>query len=210
MIRRALTVLSLASIIALSSCSKDDDNNNNQQNNPTTSSSLSFKCQLDGVAFEMTETLLNDIYAETSIDSEINSSASPITTTSYYGSFMYNDATDESAGFSIGHITYTDSDPDFALFETLFTSGNRPYVTDLITNNGVSVNLYLNGVEWSTTLGSADQSGSTFAITGATEKENFFGVKYLEVEAFFSCTVYDGNGNSKQITNGTYRGNVQR
>lgn len=181
------------------SCSKDDDDD-------SSNNYLSFKCLIDGTSFEMTETPTNSIYPGVSSDSEVNSSVTPVTTTSSYGSSMDNDDNDEFAGFHIGEITYTGSEPDFALFRSLFTMGAKDYSADL--SNGISVVLYIDGTLWSTALGSADQSQSSFSITSAREKETF-GMKFLEVTATFECTVYDGNGNSKTITNGTYRGNFQ-
>jgi hypothetical protein len=62
-------------------------------------------------------------------------------------------------------------------------------------------------VEWSTDKGSGDQTGSTFTIVSKTPLPNIpspYGNYSILVQ--FSCKLYDGNGNVKNLTNGSMRG----
>jgi hypothetical protein len=66
-----------------------------------------------------------------------------------------------------------------------------------------------NGVEWTTDKGVADQTGSTFAISYYMDYSDpkAPGI-FKKVKASFSCKVYDGLGNSKTISNGSFSGKI--
>ena len=71
-----------------------------------------------------------------------------------------------------------------------------------------------NGIYWNSTAGTADQTGSTFALTKVTNDPSYnpnTGGYYnkLTVEGNFSCKVYDGNGNFKTITGGKFNTRLQ-
>jgi len=56
-----------------------------------------------------------------------------------------------------------------------------------------------NGIFWSS---NGDQTGSSFSVTKITE-EKLWGAVYVNFEATFNCTLYDENGNSMKLLNGS-------
>jgi hypothetical protein len=71
-----------------------------------------------------------------------------------------------------------------------------------------------NGVVWTSYNGTADQTGSTFALTKVTSDPSFNAVtgvynNKLSVAGNFNCKVYDGLGNSKTITAGSFNTRLQ-
>ncbi len=82
------------------------------------------------------------------------------------------------------------------------SKGTYNYSKDLL--NGVEITWYDNDrKEWSTSKGTGVQTGSSFEITDVTNSSYEDGYK---VRILFTCTLYDGNGNSKKVTNGVYVG----
>jgi len=61
-----------------------------------------------------------------------------------------------------------------------------------------------NSVEWSTDLGSANQTGSTFNIT--EHIANTDGYSQHISKATFNCKLYNSTGASMTLTNGLCRG----
>ncbi|MES2141105.1 MAG: hypothetical protein V4511_15470 [Bacteroidota bacterium] len=71
--------------------------------------------------------------------------------------------------------------------------------------DGARVFYYDNsGVEWTTDLGTADQTGSAFSITEHIVNE--VGVSHRISKITFNCTLYNSTGGSMILTNGVYRG----
>lgn len=60
-----------------------------------------------------------------------------------------------------------------------------------------------NGTRWATDQGTKDQTGSKFEITEQIEGGNDYSEE--TTTAKFNCTLYDNNGNSMILTNGTIR-----
>ena len=58
-----------------------------------------------------------------------------------------------------------------------------------------------NGFMWTTSDGTADQTGSTFSLEDRRYFE-FSGENYVRIKASFNCKVYNGLGSVKLITNG--------
>lgn len=103
-----------------------------------------------------------------------------------------------------GTLTYTTSLPSDNQFRAFYPISSVPFSVNAA--NGVEVSVFINGTEWSTSMGTANQTGSTFNIVQAVDNPDITGTLYVKVKATFSCKVYDGLGNSKTITNGLYIG----
>lgn len=58
------------------------------------------------------------------------------------------------------------------------------------------------GKSWSTSFGSADQTGSNFKIVSVADDPDVLGKYYVKVKSQFNCILYDGNGNSLIVTGG--------
>ena len=87
---------------------------------------------------------------------------------------------------------------------SIFNLGVQPFGSTINETNGVVV-FYVDGsgVYWSTDLGAATQTGSNFEITELSANSGIESEKITK--ATFNCTLYDGNGNSKTVTNGLIR-----
>lgn len=105
---------------------------------------------------------------------------------------------------------YDSAGPDIKLQRIAFYApGNYNYVK-MLTPQDDGVRIFftdVNGKLWQTDLGTADQTNSSFIITRETVlrrlSDNFIMGVLFEVS--FNCTLYDGLGNYKTLTNGRCR-----
>ena len=117
--------------------------------------------------------------------------------------------TKNSAGVSILK-TFDQCSVDCSLIEGMFYVGTYTYgKRSLSTNqNGIdgAAVYYVdnNGTLWSSGYGTATQTNSNFKITEHIENtKDYFSNRITKVT--FNCKLYDGNGNSKTLTNGEIR-----
>ena len=188
----------------LFSCDPDDPAPNN--NNNTANATAYFTASMDGSNYEMivtTSSVVQQAYSDyTSIDSQ----TSPVTFTGSWGSSMYNISNNESAEVAIGQLVWSGATlPAYDDWKDLFNIGSKNYI---FGGDGVRISIEQGGEFWSTSSGSANQSGSNFNITSMTEM-TLGGIPYVEIEATFNCTIYNGSGASKTLTNGTFKGRFQ-
>jgi hypothetical protein len=156
--------------------------------------SLKVSYTIDGVSSSYTK----DIEGASSTGGSINAGATS------YGN--YSTSLNDGNGLvylyvNKGMLSWTGS--RFATdenFKAFFALGTYPYSKD--AKSGVEIGIPINGVKWSTSLGTADQTGSTFSITGVKDAESINGY-YIDVKISFSCKLYDGNGGVKTVTNGS-------
>jgi len=91
-------------------------------------------------------------------------------------------------------------------FNSIFETGSYPYLdTDTLTAEVPGIEIVWqdeNEQEWSTLSGS--QSGSSFSVSKVDEFTTSDGDAQNKVEGTFNCTLYDGNGNSVNVTNGEF------
>ncbi|MBO6516109.1 MAG: hypothetical protein JJ975_06135 [Bacteroidia bacterium] len=90
--------------------------------------------------------------------------------------------------------------PDKGEFLSFFQKGSVPFSKD--AEDGIEI--WFNdgkGTSWSTSKGTGDQTGSTFNFEVISDFSGFdvWTVKY---RASFTCTLYDDDGNSVELTNG--------
>ncbi|HNW99458.1 MAG TPA: hypothetical protein PKK00_13715 [Bacteroidales bacterium] len=193
--------LCFALIIAvlLSSCKKDDssddDNNNNTNNAVTIDSDVQFTGTINGTNVSILLSNIGD--AVTGADNHI----AAIPDTSYFKYDTYLSKNDNSLAIQIkkGTLKSITGYPDNTTFQAFFTAGNYSYSVDAF--NGIEISYWdANQKEWSTSMGSANQSGKTFTIDAARDDGN----GYVKIKASFSCNLYDASGNSITLTNGVF------
>lgn len=89
-------------------------------------------------------------------------------------------------------------------FKTFFSVAAYNYDAD--PSDGIEI-LWTDeaGNDWSTSYGSADQTGSNFNITSVEDEpgQTHYSVR---VKATFNCKLYDGAGNEKPLTSGQFTG----
>lgn len=106
--------------------------------------------------------------------------------------------------------TFADCNIECSLIKGMFhlgtyTYGKRSMSTNQNGVDGAAV-YYVdnNGTLWSSDYGAATQTNSNFSITEHIDNTNDdYSVSITK--ATFNCTLYDGNGNSKTLTNGEIR-----
>ena len=113
-------------------------------------------------------------------------------------------ATKNTAGFYIMKaFTYqpTNTQIDSMFIVKSYSYGKESMSTSTDGTDGAKV-YYIdaNGVEWTTDLGSANQTGSTFNIT--ENVVNTDGYSHHISKATFSCKLYNASGGTMTLTNG--------
>lgn len=192
----------LSSIVVLSSCSKDEPDPVVLPTTPTVtvSSNNQFTGDIDGTAYSYVEGT-SDVYSALGKNSIAMGTAS-------YDSFLYFDASGNSI-FAIekGTLSFNGQKPTDSDFKNFFTVTNYGYSVDAVS--GFMIDWFdANQTKWSTSLGAATQSNSTISID-EIEEVNASGAYFIKAKFSFTCTLYDGNGNSKQLTNGVYIGTFE-
>lgn len=125
--------------------------------------------------------------------------------TASYASLVGNQNTNQPY-FTInkGTMTFTGSMPDTASFDAFFPVTSIAFSKNNI--NGIDIDwIDPTGNLYSTSLGTANQSSSAFAIT-AKQVTTILGYQNVKVMATFSCTLYNSTGGSIALTNGIYVG----
>ncbi len=167
----------------------------------STNSVNSFTGNIDGVAYTYKEGV-NDVEGSSISNKSLNAGS---TSSGIFGTTLDYSTTDDGImSINKGTIYFTDSSPDNAAFKSFFSTGT--YLYSLHGANGVEVNWTdANGVDWSTSYGTGDQTGSTFSIQ-TSQVAATINDYYIKVTLKFSCKLYNTSGQSKTLTNGVYVG----
>lgn len=141
--------------------------------------------------------------------SSINCDAgNPSASTIIYGFNMGNGGTQsfmlDKGKLNLGFCENTPSDATFLSF---FTTGT--YTFSKNAENGFELGWNDGTQLWSTSKGSADQTGSSIKIT-QTGSEEIWGEFYVNVNGTFNCKLYNDAGASKTLTNGKFIGYFEK
>lgn len=209
MIKHILSIATFLIIVfSIASCKKDSTNTTNNNTNtggaPAITSSYYFQAKIDGTWVTWQA---NDISWVSGYGS-----ASGGGTTNYF-LIERSDVSDfnetNSGGIGILKDNVIDIN-DYPTRYSLFTTGAKPYGKQktMAANpvEGALVSYTVDGVEWSSNLGTSDQTGSTFSITEFID--NTDGASKKIVGATFSCKLYNGLGGVKTVTDGKFRGRI--
>jgi hypothetical protein len=93
---------------------------------------------------------------------------------------------------------------DDAIFRNYFGIGSYTFRTTFFGAGIYLIYTDDSGIEWSTLQGTANQQNSFASIIEVNELD--YDPSTIYVLFSFNCTVYDGAGNSKEITNAHYYG----
>lgn len=210
---RATVLLPALALLILPACNGDNDDNATPSNssgngggggNPssiTISSTPQVQMTIDGA----TVSLVPGATVEAMNSYSGESATPPALSRKSYGWGLYNNATEQSVfGARIGSWYTPTFVPNDASFFAYFTTGVWPYGDVQTMANKASISWYdADGLEWSTTCGSADQTGSTFQITDKQEVDSPFLNAYVKLRITFSCKLYSCSGSGvKNVTNG--------
>jgi hypothetical protein len=161
---------------------------------------LYYEANIDGTLFHVDLNGTNGYEGGTALsgtltDVEISSYIEPATTPFPTGTTAF----DLSKGILHNYTTISD-----ATFKDFFAIGSYPYGYD--PADGIRIS-WIDGAgnEWSTSNGTANQTGSAFNITAVADEPGQ--VDYsVRVTATFNCKLYDNAGNTKTLTGGKYVG----
>jgi hypothetical protein len=168
-------------------------------NNNGSSSDYYYSITIDGKTYSQSVTMTNDYEAGSGLgggdDVTISASIN-------YG-YDNPPAGSTSFGITIGTMhNYMYSTKE--QFRTFFKTGARNYTKDFNVADGVSIGWSdPNGVEWGTSYGTGDQTGSTFTIISNEDVIDLTNTFYLKTKVQFKCKLYNKNtGEVKTVTNG--------
>ncbi|MCB9334809.1 MAG: hypothetical protein H6586_01555 [Flavobacteriales bacterium] len=207
---KKIFVLSLVLTTIMSSCSKDEDSTPDSTvsvvSNPTggtggtiPTSDYYFRINVDG-----TEVLFQSgINNYASAAGESGGSATAGYREEQSSQLQQVFSSTNIGGYTVVKVLATQPTQCSDL-SSIFNIGVQPFGSTINETNGVVV-FYVDGsgVYWSTDLGVGTQTGSNFEITELSTNSGIESEKITK--AIFNCTLYDGNGNSKTVTNGLIR-----
>ena len=131
-----------------------------------------------------------------------------------YGAYDFNFFANDSLSaltFRRGNIILLPTDTSYLLQNQRmfhgFVPGNYSYTQNPVINSGVMIERFdSTGKFWSTRLGTADQSSSSFQILKEFNIDPQYSstgiTHYIYIRCQFNCTLYDGKGNKIEVTNG--------
>jgi hypothetical protein len=202
---RSLFVI-LAIVLVFTSCKKSNSSstNSNSNNNSTTGYTYYYQATIDGTVYKQTVTNTNNYIAGSSLDGGGPSAAFTADIGPDADSIPLNET---AFGITKGvYLDYTDvTDSSFKAF---FNPGVYPFAASFGAS-GITIGWTDKaGVDWESNNTPGTQTSSNFTITNVVNTAGtvYNGTYYITVTATFNCILYDGNGNSRTVTNGTFVG----
>jgi|SRR5665213_1236598 len=182
-LRHPVLAIALLSVLFFS-CSKSKDS-------ASQSGTYYFKANIGGKSYNVSATSNGTIEAGSGVDGTDD--------VAIFGTIDNNtDGSEFSITKGLMHSFTTASQTDMKNF---FKAGTYNYSAG--AQNGIDISWYdANGKSWSTSSGSADQTGSNFKIVSVMDDPDAAGRYYVKVQSSFNCILYDGTGNSMLLTGG--------
>lgn len=193
--RIGLHLLLVAALVTLSySCKKEEPEPLPiLTDNPSTgiaSIEYKFSGQIDGA---------DVLFSNASIGYNNTNGSSPGSYWHKYAVSLFDDGFTELVRFEKGTLTHAEPYPSNELFDDYFGIGGQ--ILDPTLVNGCQFSVFIGGEEWSTGMGSADQTGSYFEIL--TSGNGTEGTAHIrELKLGINCKVYNSIGEMKTISNG--------
>jgi hypothetical protein len=211
--KKNTVLLVVCAITLFAGCKKKDDNNASPQPAQVTptptptpvvvniNSTPQFTGTINGTAYS----LVNGATYTSGVSSQ-KQIGSP--STASYASLIGNDNTNQPyLTINKGTMTFNGSMPDTASFDAFFPVGSYTYSMNYA--KGIEIDwIDPSGNQYSTSMGSGNQSNSSFKVT-AKQVSMVFGYYQVKIMATFNCTLYNISGTSITLTNGTYVGSFE-
>ncbi|MBK9274412.1 MAG: hypothetical protein IPM49_07715 [Flavobacteriales bacterium] len=208
-LRNALVMI----LVISAGCKKEDETTTPVPDGGGASSSYALSLELDGIP--VLKTTSTDIF----VPGAMGNSNMGLTVCTSYQESIVSDSVDVNDRWKVGLIkTFygLSSTPSVDSVNTMVALGSRSYGAFLWNQSTLAYEVVDGvrvewtdplGVKWSTDRGTADQTGSSFSINERTSTGDPFGPRFT-FKVTFNCRLYDGAGNSKQVTNGALHGPV--
>jgi len=215
---KSIVIVVLTSCLFFTGCSKSNptpstSNNNNTPAPLSIASPANFNATIGGTGIAFTEgtNAMEAIYSNNALGG-FNSANGNFYNLAKESGLVYKGSNGNGYpkfSITIGAIPTFPSYPmenSNPTFKALFSVKSYPYDATLI--NGIKTTYTdANGKLWSSALGTADQTGSTFVVTKVVDGTDPITAVYeVAIQASFNCTLYDGLGGSLVLTNGTFSG----
>lgn len=161
--------------------------------NPSTgiaSVEYKFSGQVDGV---------DVLFSNASIGYNNTSGSMPGGYWHKYAVSLFDSGFNELIRLEKGTLNTIEPYPSNTVFDDYFGLGGQ--LLDPALLNGCVITVFLDGVEWSTSMGTADQSGAYVDIIGSSSGSE--GTAHIrELKLNISCKLYNSIGEVKTLTNG--------
>lgn len=198
-------------LLGVISCKKDS-NTPVTPITPPSSSTLSINSDYQA-KYTLNGTAISDVNGGSDFNmyNTVDGSTNPVgfgPSTFIYSCGIGKASNDVGIDIEKGTITLVNggSPPSDSAFLALFPVGTATFSAGAA--NGVVISYWDGTTSWRSDLGTADQTGSVFKIVDRkTVASSYYAVK---VYATFNCKLYDGAGNSKTITNGSFIGDFEK
>jgi hypothetical protein len=171
----------------------------------TVDSAWQFSVKIDGTIFTARDST-NDYIGSYSTSGLI--AAFPDTSALIYESGLSDSLITNSLFISKGTLRFASGMiPVDSIFEPFFAPASYQYSPN--SADGIVIEWYdSNGELWSTEIGTANQSGSSFVIV-ANLSSHVNGYLDVKLKATFNCKLYNASGQSKTLTEGLYVGSFE-
>ena len=191
-------------LVSIVSCRRDREEDNGPQ--PDNQNSA-FAARVDSVVYAF-NTTNSTYFGSSSFDVTYNQPAN--WNSAKYSSQIFVPLTFRpSVLIRKGEVHFPDSVPTDSLFASFFEAGTYQYASQAV--GGMEV-LWIdtNGVLWSTSAMSGDQSGHTFVINNVRTFEDHSGVFCVKFNANFSCTLYNPDFPPILMQDAVYEGIIRK
>ena len=200
---RIIIVAFLISTLIFSCKKKDDGTSTATPTNPTTPTTVTINSepQFSGTIGTTNVSFITSNYsssASTGSDDAIGTDTSKFA----YEAYIINTTSSTAIGVNKGTLILVGSGyPDNITFQNFFATGNIPYSVN--AKKGIEIEYWdTHNVHWSTSNGTANETGKTFTISAVKDEGN----GYARILASFNCNLYDSIGHSQTLTNGVFLG----
>ena len=199
-----IIVLMLSAMLITSGCSKEDEPapvvttpTTGTGGGVTVNSPAQFTGTIDGVNYSY---VAGNLDVVNGVGSGINGPGN-----SLFSSFLYYNVSGATIiDIEKGTLNHSGQNPTATEFKNFFTVNSYNFSQNAVS--GFDITWFdANGDIWGTSFGTGVQTNSTISIDEIKE-ETILGVYFITAKLSFSCTLYDFNGNSKQLTNGVFVG----
>lgn len=198
-------IIILSSTLLFYNCSKE----NSEANRVSNYKNYYFTANID-------EEIIIIKHGENDIYNSMSGAGWPISSSEYYyseNSILTNDNDTSTIGIKYFKIEFvkeysnSTGPTNCAEYMSVFQIGNYPFGE---THNGKTEGIVINYLDsnyktWRSDYSPGSQSGSNFDLI---EYKNSTNSNKKIIKANFNCTLYDDNGNSINLKNGTFRSEV--
>ncbi len=193
--RIGLVTLVFILIIEISCKKESTSSNSSTTSNTVVTKTAEFSCTFDGISYDYLEGKNN-----------LKSYGMSLPTGDFASILMDTVKNVNRIDIRIGTMNpFFVSNSDS--LKSFFKTGNRKYSKESGVSNikGVTIKFIDNNSNtWYSYSG--DQTYSSFHIDNSSVVKNSAGNNVANITATFNCYLYDGNGNSKMLTNGKFYG----